>query len=166
MISDVGRLKSGDHICHPTQAGFGEHHAIVVCVMDAAAYKGLLIEVTNDGGASSSGSPGSSTSSATVVQHTCSLKEHVEARNLFRYNYAEEDCLPAEQVLQRATSWVGKKIKYDLLMNNCEHFARWCKTGKAESEQIRKYLSGSDPQWFSSSSNSCRSSGSSGCKTS
>jgi hypothetical protein len=26
---------------------------------------------------------------------------------------------------------------YDLLHNNCEHFAVWCKTGRPESSQVR-----------------------------
>ena len=28
---------------------------------------------------------------------------------------------------------------YDLLTNNCEHFVRWCKNGKAYSEQVMNF---------------------------
>ncbi|NER84123.1 MAG: hypothetical protein F6K42_32210 [Leptolyngbya sp. SIO1D8] len=38
-------------------------------------------------------------------------------------------------VVQRAISRLGEQ-KYDLLTNNCEHFATWCKTGRHESEQL------------------------------
>ncbi|MBE7385269.1 MAG: lecithin retinol acyltransferase family protein [Leptolyngbya sp. SIO1E4] len=38
-------------------------------------------------------------------------------------------------VVQRAESRLGEQ-KYDLLTNNCEHFATWCKTGHYESEQL------------------------------
>ncbi|MEL6384452.1 MAG: lecithin retinol acyltransferase family protein [Cyanobacteria bacterium J06626_18] len=38
-------------------------------------------------------------------------------------------------VVQRAVSRLGEQ-RYDLLTNNCEHFATWCKTGRQESEQL------------------------------
>lgn len=38
-------------------------------------------------------------------------------------------------VVQRAESRLGEQ-QYDLLTNNCEHFASWCKTGHHESEQL------------------------------
>ncbi|GMO49709.1 MAG: hypothetical protein Pg6C_12600 [Treponemataceae bacterium] len=40
-----------------------------------------------------------------------------------------------EEVVRRARSQIGSK-GYNLVFNNCEHFARWCKTGIAESEQV------------------------------
>lgn len=44
-----------------------------------------------------------------------------------------------EETLKRAYSRIGEK-KYSLLINNCEHFAMWCKTGVSESTQVRKML--------------------------
>lgn len=38
-------------------------------------------------------------------------------------------------VVQRAKSRLGEQ-RYDLLTNNCEHFANWCKTGRSDSEQL------------------------------
>jgi hypothetical protein len=38
-------------------------------------------------------------------------------------------------VVTRAESRLGEQ-RYDLLTNNCEHFANWCKTGRSESEQL------------------------------
>ncbi|MEM0980776.1 MAG: lecithin retinol acyltransferase family protein [Cyanobacteria bacterium P01_H01_bin.58] len=38
-------------------------------------------------------------------------------------------------VVQRAEGRLGEQ-RYDLLTNNCEHFATWCKTGRQDSEQL------------------------------
>lgn len=42
--------------------------------------------------------------------------------------------IPLELSLQRARSCLGM-TNYDLLTNNCEHFAIWCRTGKPISSQ-------------------------------
>lgn len=47
----------------------------------------------------------------------------------------------AEQVVRRAESRLGER-KYNLLFNNCEHFATWCKTGKSRSAQVAGILPG------------------------
>lgn len=52
-----------------------------------------------------------------------------------RYDY----CYAAETTLQRAESRLGEQ-KYNLLFNNCEHFATWCKTGVSHSEQVRDFV--------------------------
>jgi hypothetical protein len=41
-------------------------------------------------------------------------------------------------VLQRAESRLGEQ-RYNLLTNNCEHFANWCKTGRNESQQLADF---------------------------
>jgi hypothetical protein len=48
-----------------------------------------------------------------------------------------------EVVIQRAESRLGEQ-QYNLLRNNCEHFATWCKTGRNESEQLIQF--GLDPE--------------------
>ena len=45
---------------------------------------------------------------------------------------------PSETV-ERALSKMGQ-TKYNLALNNCEHFAIWCKTGIKESHQVNKLL--------------------------
>jgi len=45
-------------------------------------------------------------------------------------------CLPPDEVVERAMSRIGEE-EYDLVFNNCEHFARWCKTGDRKSEQVK-----------------------------
>lgn len=46
---------------------------------------------------------------------------------------------PSDTV-KRAKSRIGEKL-YDVMTNNCEHFAMWCKTGKSESSQIDDIIS-------------------------
>ncbi len=53
---------------------------------------------------------------------------------------AVTDALPADVVVQRALEAVGTK-GYDLVIGNCEHFAREMKTGKGQSVQVKMYLS-------------------------
>lgn len=48
-------------------------------------------------------------------------------------------CASPEIVIHRAESRLNES-SYDLLVNNCEHFARWCKTGHHESRQVRRAL--------------------------
>lgn len=49
----------------------------------------------------------------------------------------ENKPLPAEEIVQRAKSKLGKcKGSYDLVHNNCEHFAYWCRYGEKKSVQV------------------------------
>jgi hypothetical protein len=43
-----------------------------------------------------------------------------------------------EETARRAQSCLGtSKGEYNLVFHNCEHFARWCKSGVAESHQVQ-----------------------------
>jgi len=44
-----------------------------------------------------------------------------------------------EETVKRAESQLGKG-DYNLVFNNCEHFAVWCKTGVHESSQVQNFL--------------------------
>jgi hypothetical protein len=48
-------------------------------------------------------------------------------------------CFIPDVVVQRAESRLGEK-NYNLLFNNCEHFATWCKTGVSESRQVKNIM--------------------------
>ncbi len=50
-----------------------------------------------------------------------------------------ENCSPKRITLQRAISRIGEQ-SYNLLFNNCEHFATWCKTGMHRSSQIENLI--------------------------
>lgn len=43
----------------------------------------------------------------------------------------------AEETVRRARSKLGKE-GYNLVTNNCEHFAVWCKTGHQRSSQVKR----------------------------
>lgn len=45
----------------------------------------------------------------------------------------------ADSTIQRAESRLGER-KYNLLFNNCEHFATWCVTGVSYSQQIVNFI--------------------------
>ncbi|VXD23037.1 conserved hypothetical protein [Planktothrix serta PCC 8927] len=44
-----------------------------------------------------------------------------------------------DTVLNRAQSRLGEK-QYNLLFNNCEHFATWCVTGVSKSQQVENFI--------------------------
>lgn len=56
---------------------------------------------------------------------------------LFTENYGQ--CDSPEVVVKRAISKLGEQ-KYNFWFNNCEHFARYCKTGYYKSEQINQCI--------------------------
>ncbi len=53
--------------------------------------------------------------------------------------YPEGSCSPAGVTLRRAMGRLGEQ-NYNLLFNNCEHFAHWCKTGRHRSSQVENWL--------------------------
>ena len=54
-------------------------------------------------------------------------------------DYPAESCSPTEETLQRARGRLGEQ-NYNLLFNNCEHFAYWCKTRRHRSNQVEDWL--------------------------
>lgn len=46
----------------------------------------------------------------------------------------------AEETIARAKKRLGEE-QYNLVSNNCEHFAMWCKTGVSESSQVNRFVS-------------------------
>lgn len=52
-----------------------------------------------------------------------------------------QQCLPPDEVIAHAESKLGD-AGYHLVFNNCEHFARWCVTGKHSSGQVNGAAAG------------------------
>ena len=75
------------------------------------------------------------TEEATVRQ--TSIEEFAQGGVVQQRDYTT--CYIADSVVQRARSRIGEQ-KYNLLFNNCEHFATWCKTGVASSRQVREFV--------------------------
>ena len=59
-----------------------------------------------------------------------------------------ENAAPNNLTLRRAMSRIGEQ-RYNLLFNNCEHFATWCKTGIHHSDQISQWLKNTGIKGFS-----------------
>lgn len=71
-----------------------------------------------------------------IIERT-SMQVFSEGRKIHLRTYATS--FTPEVVVRRAMSRLGEQ-KYNLLFNNCEHFATWCKTGVSESKQVRDLL--------------------------
>jgi hypothetical protein len=102
-------LSTADHLQVPRRHGLFNHHGIDLGDGTVAHY----LE-----GREILRSPISEFSQGEVV----SVMEHTNAS-------------PTGVTLRRAMSRLGEQ-NYNLLFNNCEHFATWCKTGRHRSEQV------------------------------
>ncbi len=67
------------------------------------------------------------------------LEEFSRAQPLSVVAYPEGGCSPTGVTLRRAMGRLGEQ-DYNLLFNNCEHFAHWCKTGRHRSTQVEDWL--------------------------
>ena len=75
------------------------------------------------------------------------VAHYLEGREILRSPFADfsqgemvnvtehADASPVGVTLRRAMSRLGEQ-NYNLLFNNCEHFATWCKTGRHRSVQV------------------------------
>jgi hypothetical protein len=67
------------------------------------------------------------------------VEEFSRGQPITEVNYPEGSCSPAGVTLRRAMGRLGEQ-QYNLLFNNCEHFAHWCKTGRHRSTQVEDWL--------------------------
>jgi hypothetical protein len=79
--------------------------------------------VTSNNGLKDCGKPGVKINEITVDLNRIELYK-------VDYDLAEEKCLSVEETLKKANKLVGS-AKYNIFVNNDEHFAIYCKTGKA-----------------------------------
>ncbi len=106
-------MAAADHLQVPRQHGLFQHHGIDLGDGTVAHYlegREILRSPLHEF---------SCGEKLSIVSHT-----HSSSRNL---------------TLRRAMSRIGEK-NYNLLFNNCEHFACWCKTGRHRSEQMENWL--------------------------
>lgn len=145
-IQNVRDLKPGDHICYQASTlRFIEHHAIVKKVIDDETvevihYSGPPADNREAISSSSSSSwllSSSNKSAAEIRRDRVNLSKLASKKKLYRIDYKEENTL--DTVVAQAESRIGahglQSQEYHLFKNNCEHFATWCKTGKAYSTQ-------------------------------
>jgi Lecithin retinol acyltransferase len=63
-----------------------------------------------------------------------SLEQFANGR-AYRIGWRPTDVESAAQVVRRARSRLGEQ-RYDLLLNNCEHFCNWCHGAQTRSHQV------------------------------
>ncbi len=68
-----------------------------------------------------------------------SLNDFSRGEAISTVAYPEGSCSPVGVTLRRAMGRIGEQ-RYNLLFNNCEHFAHWCKTGRHRSTQVEDWL--------------------------
>jgi len=126
-ITDLRKVRRGDHVAwHKWYAIW--HHAIVV--LDPHGGSSLTVIHYNGG-------------IKKVDGHLASVRLEVldvnpKKEDFYRIDHPAEDTFPVEKVIQRASDRLGE-AEYNPLKNNCEHFARYCKTGRSECGQVRKF---------------------------
>lgn len=114
----MASFKMGDHIYAPIDAvhGVATHHGIYVGRGNVIHFTGLITDPGN-------------------------AKIQVDKLSLFSTktpkvrDYAGADVFSPREVVRRARSRLGER-GYSLTMNNCEHFASWCKVGSHRSSQV------------------------------
>jgi len=114
---EAGELGRGDHI----RAGYpwrAHHDGIYLG-------DGLVIHLTG-------GAPGGGKAAARVQIDSVARFAAGRPVTVRRYSGAHDP----EDIVARAMSRVGEG-DYNLIFNNCQHFARWCATGDHESEQVQ-----------------------------
>jgi len=77
---------------------------------------------------------GSKTKKDAVI-HRSTLTEFAKSYPVVVIEFLPEKCLPTEESIRRAYSRLGENT-YNLVLNNCEHFAVWCKIGEHRSLQV------------------------------
>jgi hypothetical protein len=77
---------------------------------------------------------GSKTKKNAVI-HRSTLTEFAKSSPVIVIEFSPEKCLPPEESIRRAYSRLGENA-YNLVLNNCEHFAIWCKIGEHRSLQV------------------------------
>jgi len=116
----LSELQRGDHIAFRRFKGFYWHHAIVKHT-DARSGEIKTIEYNrNDNG-------------EFKVLETTNLFQNVTVYLMLHGSFDRD------LVLWRAQSKIGEE-QYNLVTNNCEHFAMWCITGRSSCDQINKGL--------------------------
>lgn len=66
-----------------------------------------------------------------------------EGSKAFKNNSKDKKLEPLtpQEIIKNALSKLGQ-IGYNVLFDNCEHFASWCRYGKSKSDQVDSFLTG------------------------
>lgn len=129
-VTSLSQLHRGDHIANEHLGGLYWHHAIVERV---EIKRGIFVVLEY------------SNSAKEFLRDIFSSAENLGIAQVVRNEYQlqegwylikHKDCLPTKDVVLRARKRLGEN-QYNPFGNNCEHFAMWCKTNIASSEQVK-----------------------------
>lgn len=129
QIASLSELQPADHIAWTFSSWSGLlHHAIVIVVNDPRDQLTVIHyklapdwrRRTNNG--------------SLFTIRLDAITPRFDREDIFRFDYDPEECLPVEDVIGRAVSRHGEAM-YSVRANNCDHYARWCKTGISVSYQ-------------------------------
>ena len=73
-----------------------------------------------------------------IIEQT-SMATFSRGNPIYLVEYHEKFRFLPDVTVERAESRLGEN-KYNLLFNNCEHFANWCVTGISHSQQVKDFL--------------------------
>jgi HRAS-like suppressor 3 len=76
-----------------------------------------------------------SKSKETAIICKTSLEKFADGFPVFVIEFPNEKCFPPDEVITRAYSRFNE-TGYSLPLNNCDHFATWCKIGEHHSIQV------------------------------
>jgi len=141
IIHSAAQLQAGDHISWPTRKScvHVSHHAIVVAQKGGDRIKIIHVRIDFLQAIGDSGCSGNSKTYA-VREDVKDFSKQMEKGTLRRYVYEARDCQEPVDVIQNARTQLGE-YNFHPLDNNCEHFARWCKTGHRESYLVKSMRS-------------------------
>ena len=108
-------MKAGQHI-FVKRLGY-THHGVVVGKNTIIHYSGELLQKSN----------------AAIIKTT--LEDFSQGATVQIQRY-EKSIFTANEIALRAHNKLGES-RYNLIFNNCEHFARWCCIGQHLSEQVK-----------------------------
>ncbi len=69
------------------------------------------------------------------------INEFLDGGELITVPHKSKTSLPTDETLRLAQEALEQPNKYNLVFNNCEHFANYCKTGSAKSSQVKRVVS-------------------------
>ncbi|CAF3233341.1 unnamed protein product [Rotaria socialis] len=133
-IADLNRLEPGDHISFYKTDLYYAHHGIVC---EARTNYLRVIHYFNTLEHARTALMRGSIYIAAIIESEWPVNIESTSEDIYLHHYDHIPCFSNEETLQRAFSQLGRR-GYSLLGNNCEHWARWCRTGEHYSEQIYK----------------------------
>lgn len=134
-ITDLTQLTPGDHVSFYRSDFSYSHHGIV---HDARPNHLELIHYFNTAENAWNSLVKGSLYLAEVIKSEWKVDLNSASEELYLHHYDGIKCYSNKETLERAISDLGRR-GYSLFANNCEHWARWCRTGDSYSEQVFKF---------------------------